>query len=129
MAAVAKEVKETKKTVKKEEEEEDVSDIEVSSDEGEEDEEKDPGLTDSEVVTKYKLASDIANRNLGCVCAHVAGVVKKVADACVAGATTVALSKMGDELIVQETGKLYTKKVNGKFIAKGSFMHIMPLIL
>jgi hypothetical protein len=44
-----------------EEEEDDVSDIDV--DEAEQDDEQDPGLTDPEVVTKYKLASDIANRN------------------------------------------------------------------
>ena len=46
-------------------------------------------------------------------------MVKKVADLCVEGTTTISLCKFGDGLILEETSKLYTKKVNGKFVQKG----------
>eukprot|EP00047_Mylnosiga_fluctuans_P011346 m.20798 g.20798 ORF g.20798 m.20798 type:complete len:415 (-) comp3564_c0_seq1:48-1292(-) len=93
--------------VRAEEEDDDISDVDLDDD-YEEDDMHDPGLTDPEVVTKYKVAADAANR-----------VVKKVADACVAGATTISLCKLGDSLIAEETANVYSKKVNGKAVHKG----------
>jgi hypothetical protein len=54
------------------------------------------------------------------ILADVVGVIKKVAEACTAGASTISLCKLGDEAIVQETSKLYTKKVNGSVLKKGA---------
>ncbi len=45
-----------------------------------------------------------------------AGVIKKVSEAAVAGATTIDLCKLGDSLILAETNAVYTKKVNGEFV-------------
>ena len=65
MAATAKPIKKEEKKVEVQEEDdsEDISDIDIE-DEAEEDEDVDPGLTDPETVTKYKLASDMANRTM-----------------------------------------------------------------
>ena len=52
--------KDVKKAV--EEDDDDISDIDVDEDDTIDDDERDPGLADLEVVTKYKLASDMANR-------------------------------------------------------------------
>ena len=56
-------------------------------------------------------------------------MVKKVADACVAGAQVLALCKLGDELILAETNTVYSKKVNGKSVAKGTFFSHFSLQL
>lgn len=89
---------------KKHEEEDDISSVEVSDEEMEEGDEEfyDPGPSDPDVVTKYKLASEIANR-----------VIKKVAAASVAGAKTLDLCKLGDELINAETKPVFVKAKRG----------------
>jgi len=57
------------------------------------------------VVTKYKMAGDIANR-----------VLKSLIDRCVIGVSALELCKIGDDMIVQETDKVYKKE---KDITKG----------
>ena len=47
-------------------------------------------------------------------------VIKKVGEAAIVGATTIALCKLGDSLILEETSKVYTKKdADGKTVPKG----------
>jgi len=58
-----------------------------------------PGLEDPNVVTKYKLAGEIATK--------VTALVKA---ACVAGAKTIDMCQMGDDAILEETGKIFNKK-------------------
>lgn len=69
-----------------------------------------PGLEDPNVVTKYKLAGEMAGR-----------VLKKVRGACVAGAKTIDLCKMGDDAILAEVATVYNKKdpETGEVPAKG----------
>jgi len=57
------------------------------------------------VVTKYKMAGDIANR-----------VLKSLIERCVIGVSALELCKIGDDMIVQETDKVYKKE---KEIQKG----------
>jgi len=57
------------------------------------------------VVTKYKMAGDIANR-----------VLKSLIDRCKIGVSALELCKIGDDMIVQETDKVYKKE---KDITKG----------
>jgi len=57
------------------------------------------------VVTKYKMAGDIANR-----------VLKNLIERCVLGVSALELCKIGDDMIVQETDKVYKKE---KEIQKG----------
>eukprot|EP00128_Syssomonas_multiformis_P010577 Colp12_sorted_trinity150504_noHs@779 len=52
----------------------------------------------ADVLTKYKTAADITNR-----------VIKKVADACIDGATVLSLCQLGDQLILEETAKVFNK--------------------
>eukprot|EP00051_Salpingoeca_urceolata_P027053 m.479847 g.479847 ORF g.479847 m.479847 type:complete len:389 (-) comp21615_c0_seq1:224-1390(-) len=72
------------------------------------DDESSPGLEDAEVVTKYKMAGEMANR-----------VLKAVAAKAVEGATTISLCAFGDEQITKETASVYNKKVEGRTIEKG----------
>lgn len=51
------------------------------------------------VVTKYKMAGDIANR-----------VLKNLIERCVLGVSALELCKIGDDMIVQETDKVYKKE-------------------
>jgi methionine aminopeptidase len=46
-------------------------------------------------------------------------VLAAVVAATKAGASTVALCKLGDELILKETAAVYNKKVEGKTVDKG----------
>merc|ERR1712048_26668 len=57
------------------------------------------------VVTKYKMAGDIANR-----------VLKNLIERCIVGVSALELCKIGDDMIVQETDKVYKKD---KDITKG----------
>lgn len=68
------------------------------------------GLESPDVVTKYKMAGDMATQ-----------VVNKVAEACVDGAKTVDLCALGDKLIEELTSGVYNKKdpETGKVPAKG----------
>jgi len=68
-----------------------------------------PGLESPDVVTKYKMAGEMATR--------VTALVKA---ACVAGAKTADLCKLGDDSIDAETGKVFNKKdSSGKIPKKG----------
>eukprot|EP00038_Savillea_parva_P006270 m.162612 g.162612 ORF g.162612 m.162612 type:complete len:406 (+) comp12218_c0_seq1:139-1356(+) len=58
-----------------------------------------PSIEDSAVLTKYKLAGDMASR-----------VIKAVRAECVAGKKTIDICKLGDELILKETGAVYNKQ-------------------
>ena len=41
---------------------------------------------------------------------HVAGVIKAVADSCVKGALVLDLCEMGDQMILEETKKVFKKE-------------------
>lgn len=69
---------------------------EKGSDSGEE---EDPTIAEDVVVTKYKMAGDMANR-----------VLKKIIDAAVVGTTARTLCQMGDDLILEETSKVFKKE-------------------
>lgn len=58
-----------------------------------------PGIEDPDVLTKYKLAGEMASR-----------VLKQVRDACVAGKRTIDICDLGDELIMKEVAGVYNKK-------------------
>lgn len=62
-------------------------------------EEEDPTIAEDIVVTKYKMAGDMANR-----------VLKKIIDAATAETTARTLCQMGDKLIEEETSKVYKKE-------------------
>ena len=76
----------------------------------------DPGISNADVLTKYKTAGEMANR-----------IVKLVATECKEGAFIVALCKLGDETIVADTSKVFNKKVDGKDIEKGMYIKILFL--
>jgi len=65
-------------------------------------------LSSPDVTTKYRAAGDIVNLALS-----------KVLEACVDGADIVTLCELGDGIMLEETGKLYNKKVKEKKIEKG----------
>lgn len=72
-------------------------------------EEKQPGLESPEVCTKYTTAGEIANK-----------VLQLVINASVADADIYDICKIGDDAIVDLTGKCYNKKdKDGKKIEKG----------
>lgn len=62
-------------------------------------EEEDPTIAEDVVVTKYKMAGDMANR-----------ILKKVIDATTVGTTARTLCQMGDNLIEEETSKVFKKE-------------------
>ncbi|XP_048474809.1 proliferation-associated protein 2G4a [Rhincodon typus] len=63
------------------------------------DESQEQTIAEDLVVTKYKMGGDIANR-----------VLKMVVDAAMAGVSVVALCEKGDEMIMEETGKIFKKE-------------------
>jgi curved DNA binding protein len=65
-------------------------------------------LSSPEVTTKYRTAGDIANKALAVV-----------VQACVEGADILTICELGDSIMIEETGKLYNKKVKDKKIEKG----------
>ncbi|GBE59659.1 proliferation-associated 2g4 [Babesia ovata] len=65
-------------------------------------------LSNSDIVTKYRTASSIANATLQKVIAEIK-----------TGASLKALCKLGDDMLLQETAKVYNKKENGRKIEKG----------
>lgn len=81
-----------------------------SSDEdfSDDDEFVDPGLVDSNVVTKYKEAAKVAN----------AAIVDLKAK-CVVGASVLELCKAGDQFVTDAVAGMYNKKVDGKIMPKG----------
>lgn len=64
-----------------------------------------------QVLTKYKLAGEMASR-----------VLKQVRDACVAGKRTIDICDLGDELIMKEVAGVYNKKdkETNKVMMKGA---------
>lgn len=62
-------------------------------------EEEDPTIAEDVVVTKYKMAGDMANR-----------ILKKIIEAATAETTARTLCQLGDNLIEEETGKVYKKE-------------------
>ncbi|CAI8023546.1 Proliferation-associated protein 2G4 [Geodia barretti] len=64
---------------------------------------EEPTIAEDVVVTKYKMAGDMANR-----------VLKSVLEAAVEGASVLNLCEMGDSLILEETGKVYKKEKDMK---------------
>ncbi|XP_031550715.1 proliferation-associated protein 2G4-like [Actinia tenebrosa] len=62
-------------------------------------EEEEPTIAEDVVVTKYKMAGDMANR-----------VLLKVIEAAVANTTVLTLCELGDSLILEETNKVYKKE-------------------
>lgn len=70
---------------------------------------QEPGLESPEVCTKYTTAGEIANK-----------VIKLVIDASVADADIFDICKIGDDAIIDMTGKCYNKKdKDGKKVEKG----------
>ncbi|ORM39735.1 Proliferation-associated protein 2G4 [Babesia sp. Xinjiang] len=65
-------------------------------------------LSNSDIVTKYRTAANIANLTL-----------QKLISEVKTGASIKALCKMGDDMILAETAKVYNKKENGRKIEKG----------
>lgn len=61
--------------------------------------EADTTIANDVVVTKYKVAAEIANK-----------AIKLVVDACIAGATVLDLAQLGDTLINEETSKIFKKE-------------------
>ncbi|EDV21068.1 uncharacterized protein TRIADDRAFT_64279 [Trichoplax adhaerens] len=66
---------------------------------GEESSEEEPTIAEDVVVTKYKMAGDMANRILGILI-----------DNATVGATAKSLCEMGDKMILEETSKVYKKE-------------------
>jgi len=96
----------------KKEEDDDVSSIDVDEEEGEEqaeDEKTANDLNNSDIVTKYRCAGDIAN-------AALLAVIGKVEP----GAKAVDICAFGDAFIEEATGKVYNAKKGAKKIEKGS---------
>merc|ERR1712168_1248292 len=62
-------------------------------------------IADDIVVTKYKMAGDMAN-----------AILKKIILECKAGASVRAVCELGDRMMVEETGKVYKKE---KELTKG----------
>lgn len=62
-------------------------------------EEEDPTIAEDVVVTKYKMAGDMANR-----------VLRKIIDAATVGTTARTLCQMGDDLVLEETSKVFKKE-------------------
>lgn len=60
---------------------------------------EDPTIAEDVVVTKYKMAGDMANR-----------VLRSVLDAAVEGCNVLTLCEMGDRLILEETSKVYKRE-------------------
>ena len=67
--------------------------------------EEEKTIADDIVVTKYKMAGDMAN-----------AILKKTIAECKAGASVRSICEFGDKLIVEETGKVYKKE---KELTKG----------
>jgi methionine aminopeptidase len=60
---------------------------------------EEPTIAEDVVVTKYKMAGDMANR-----------ILKQVMDACVDGAKIIDLCQLGDSLIIEETAKVFKRE-------------------
>jgi len=67
--------------------------------------EEEKTIADDVVVTKYKMAGDMANATM-----------KKIAAECKDGASCRAISESGDKMVLEETSKVYKKE---KDMAKG----------
>nr|BAN66178.1 proliferation-associated protein 2g4, putative [Babesia bovis] len=65
-------------------------------------------ISNSDIVTKYRTAANIADT-----------ILQKLIDEVKVGACVKTLCKMGDDMILAETAKVYNKKENGRKIEKG----------
>lgn len=65
-------------------------------------------LSSPDVTTKYTTAGTVVNK-----------VLAAVVEACKPEADIYEICEMGDKMLMDETGKLYNKKVQGKIIEKG----------
>ncbi|XP_013391205.1 proliferation-associated protein 2G4 [Lingula anatina] len=63
-----------------------------------EEQQDEPTIAQDIVVTKYKMAGDMAN-----------DILKQVVEKCVAGAKIVEICEFGDKLMLEETGKVFKK--------------------
>jgi len=97
------------KAKKEEDDDDDVSDIVDDAEGGEEDEEASNDLANAEIVTKYRLAGEIANKTLAAIAA-----------AAVPGVKCIDLCVIGDKTVEDAVSKIYNKKTEGKKIEKGS---------
>jgi curved DNA binding protein len=95
----------------KEEDDDDVSSVEIDDpeEEEEEDEVASNDLGNSDIITKYRLAGEIANGALAEVC----GLVK-------VGVKAVDLCAAGDKFVEEAVSKIYNKNQGGKKVEKGS---------
>jgi len=94
----------------KDDDDDSVSDVTIEDEEEDgEDEVSANDLSNAEIVTKYRVAGDIANKVLQNVLSNVKPGVK-VIDLCI----------QGDEEVAAETEKVYNKKKEGKKMEKGS---------
>lgn len=77
-------------------------------------------IADDIVVTKYKMASEITNK-----------VLKEIIEKCVDKASVMSLCELGDNRLLEETGKVFKKEKNLKKGASSSLIsHITsPLFL
>ena len=89
---------------------------------------EEPTIAEDVVVTKYKMAGDMANREFNHIFRFYwflsvdKGVLKAVIDACVEGAKVLDLCQLGDQMILEETGKVFKKE---KEMKKGQYIYIM----
>ncbi|XP_003383390.1 PREDICTED: proliferation-associated protein 2G4-like isoform X1 [Amphimedon queenslandica] len=60
---------------------------------------EEPTIAEDVVVTKYKMAGDMANR-----------ILKTVIDGCIEGAKVLDLCQLGDQMILEEAGKVFKKE-------------------
>jgi hypothetical protein len=68
-------------------------------------------IADDIVVTKYKMASEITNK-----------VLKEIIEKCVDKASVMSLCELGDNRLLEETGKVFKKEKNLKKGASSSLI-------
>jgi len=95
---------------KEEDDDDDISDVVSDEPNEEENEEESNDLNNSDIVTKYRCAGDIAN-----------AVLQQLVAAVKPGMKAVELCAMGDTLVEEAVSKIYNKKAEGgKKVEKGS---------
>ena len=76
---------------------------------------EEPTIAEDVVVTKYKMAGDMANRVFLLYIMLffsylILGILKTVVDGCIDGAKVLDLCQLGDQLILEEAGKVFKKE-------------------
>eukprot|EP00966_Prymnesium_polylepis_P153118 3537087-Prymnesium_polylepis.1 len=87
---------------KEEDDDDDISDVVSDEPNEEENEEESNDLNNSDIVTKYRCAGDIAN-----------AVLQQLVAAVKPGMKAVELCAMGDTLVEEAVSKIYNKKAEG----------------